>query len=628
MIVADKMKQHDFLKLVIIFILTSAHSWSALAQTFITNIQDRQTTSLNGKWNYIIDPYETGFYNYRFAERHENDREAYWNSDVPDDRSDRLEHGYIDKYTLDVPGDWNAQDSSLLYYEGTVWYKRSFDYTKANRANRLFLYFGAVNYQADVYLNGRKLGSHKGGFTPFQFEIADTLLKAEDNFLVVRVDNKRHKEEVPTLNTDWWNYGGITRDVLLIETPPAFIQDYAIHLTKDANGDGQNTRNREVKGWVKLNGSDLKGKITIRIPELKVKKTLEVTGPDVDFSLTLPRFELWSDRNPIRYEVVLQYADDTLRDKVGFRTIEVAGKKMLLNGEPVFLRGICMHEEMAMAGRRAYSKDDAAYLLGLAQSLSANFVRLAHYPHNEHMVRMADSLGLLVWAEVPVYWTIDFTSEVVFNKARTQLEEMITRDRNRASIIIWSVGNETPVSPVRTTFMSGLVKVVRQLDPERLVSAALEVHHQDDKKVIDDPLGAYIDIVAVNEYLGWYSGLPSSCRDAEWETVYDKPLFFSETGAGALSGFHADTLTRWSEEYQEWYYREQVEMMKRMPDNFTGLSPWILVDFRSPRRNNPIYQEGWNRKGLIGENGEKKKAFYVLKAYYDFLQESNNSAIK
>ncbi|HEU4901518.1 MAG TPA: glycoside hydrolase family 2 TIM barrel-domain containing protein, partial [Flavisolibacter sp.] len=117
--------------------------------------------------------------------------------------------------------------------------------------------------------------------------------------------------------------------------------------------------------------------------------------------------------------------------------------------------------------------------------------------------------------------------------------------------------------------------------------------------------------------LGWYGGLPSACRTTNWGTPYKKPLFISETGAGAKVGFHADSLTIFSEEYQEWYYKEQVDMLKRMPSNFVGLSPWVLADFRSPKRNNPLYQDGWNRKGLISSDGKKKKAFFILKEYYD-----------
>lgn len=619
------MKRDNLFKAGIWVILMALNVNAVAAQDLITNITYRQTVSLNGEWSYIIDPYETGFYDYRFIERKEDDKEAYWNTDIPNHRSERLEHGYNDVYTMHVPGDWNSQDSAFLYYEGSMWYQRYFDYNKSNPDNRFFIYFGAVNYQADVYLNGKKLGQHKGGFTPFQFEIPDEILKEKDNFLVVKVDNKRHKDEVPTINTDWWNYGGITRDVLLVETPSTFIEDYSIQLKKGKKGSKPNTRRAEVEGWVKLNGADVGGTVTIEIPELKVKREFPVSGTETPFSLTLSNVQLWSDTNPKLYDLKVRYSTEELRDKVGFRTIEVVGKNVLLNGNPIFLRGICMHEEIAKEGRRAHSKEDAIYMLNLAKSLNTNFVRLAHYPHNEHMVRTADSLGLLVWSEIPVYWTIDFTSDEVLNKAKGQLQEMITRDRNRASVIIWSVGNETPVSPVRTKFMRALLDAARKMDDTRLVSAALEVNNKDGKNVIDDPLGEYTDIVAVNEYLGWYRGLPSSCRDAEWEVKYDKPLFFSETGADALAGFHADQETRWSEEYQEWFFKEQIAMMKRMPDNYVGLSPWILVDFRSPRRNHPVYQEGWNRKGLIGEKGEKKKAFYILKAYYDEMEKRSAS---
>jgi beta-glucuronidase len=502
-----------------------------------------------------------------------------------------------------------------LYYEGTVWYKRSFDYRRSNPSDRVFLYFGAVNYRADVYLNGKKLGMHKGGFTAFNFEIPDSLLKAKDNFLVVKVDNKRFKDEIPTLNTDWWNYGGITRDVNLTILPKIFIQDYSIQLAKTAAGE----KDKTVEGWIKFNHA-LHENILLEIPELKFKKQVAVDGDSTTFNFKIPNLQTWSTEMPKLYRVIITSKEDRVEEKIGFRIIEVRGKQILLNGKPVFLRGICIHEEIPQGMRRAYSKQDALQLLGEAKELNANMVRLAHYPHNENMTRMADSLGILVWSEIPVYWTIDFENEEVLQKAKAQLKEMISRDRNRASVIIWSVGNETPVNESRTEFMRNLIATAKGLDKSRLVSAALQSHSSNDVNTIDDPLGQYADIVSVNEYLGWYGGLPLNCRTAKWEVKYDKPLFFSETGAECLSGFHGDSLTRWSEEYQEWYYKEQIEMMKRMPDNFVGLSPWILNDFRSPRRNNPIYQEGWNNKGLVDHKGKKKKAFYVLRDYYRKMQ--------
>ncbi|MEO6546709.1 MAG: glycoside hydrolase family 2 TIM barrel-domain containing protein [Ferruginibacter sp.] len=598
-------------KVAVLFSLV-LHTYCYAQTPLITNVAGRSTISLNGKWQYIVDPYETGFYDYRWKERAETDREAYWNSDVPENKTARKEHGYSAKNSLTVPGDWNTQDPKFFYYEGSVWYKRDFDFKNIDAAKKIFLHFGAVNYKADVYLNGKKLGAHKGGFTPFNFEVPQSLLKEKGNFLVVKVDNKRFADEIPTLNTDWWNYGGITRDVQLVILPKNFIVDYSIQLAKGS----LSSLEKKIEGWIKLNAASNE-KILLEIPSLKIKKEITVNGDSAAFNFTVPSLNLWSSEHPTLYKITLISKDDKVTDKIGFKTIEVQGANLLLNGKRVFLRGICVHEEIADPGRRAYSREDAVKLLLQAKELNANMVRLAHYPHSENMIRMADSMGIMVWSEIPVYWTIDFGNEDVLQKAKQQLNEMITRDHNRASVIIWSVGNETPVTEARTKFMSTLVKTAKQMDGYRIISAALETHTENGVITVDDPLGEFTDIVSVNEYLGWYGGLPGNCRTAQWKVKYDKPLFFSETGAEALEGFHADSLTRWSEEYQQWFYREQVAMMKRMPASYTGLSPWILNDFRSPKRNNPVYQQGWNKKGLIDRNGKKKKAFFTLKAYYD-----------
>jgi beta-glucuronidase len=591
---------------------------SAPCQTnLIGNINARTTQRLDGAWQYIIDPYETGFFNYRYKERAENDPDAYWNTDIPKNKMDRKEHGYIDKYSMHVPGDWNSQDPRFLYYEGTVWYKRSFDYAKKDPFSKVYIYFGSVNYKADVYLNGRKLGMHKGGFTPFNFQIPDSVLKTKNNFLVVKVDNKRYADEVPTLNTDWWNYGGITRSVELVELPAkSTIQNYSIQLNP------KNEAGNELSGWVKLSGSTGVEKVQIEIPGLKIKKNIKAADGTATFSFLLPPFQRWSTDNPYRYKVIVSTPTDRVEELIGFRTIVTEGKRLLLNGKPLFLRGISIHGEIPQEKRRATSEKDSRQLLSWAKELGCNMVRLAHYPHDESMTRLADSMGLVVWSEIPVYWTIDFSSDAVYNKAKIQLDEMIARDLNRASIIIWSVGNETPVSEVRTEFMKNLLQEARLQDPTRLVSAALEVNYNAEQNIrkIDDPLGEFVDVVAFNEYLGWYGGTPESCRTANWSTKYNKPLFISETGAEGLAGFHAEEHTVWSEEFQEWYYKEQIDMLKRMPDNYIGISPWILADFRSPRRNNPVYQEGWNNKGLIDQQGRKKKSFYILKSYYKEME--------
>jgi len=255
-------------------------------------------------------------------------------------------------------------------------------------------------------------------------------------------------------------------------------------------------------------------------------------------------------------------------------------------------------------------------LLGWARELGANFVRLAHYPHNEHTIREADRLGILLWSEIPVYWTIQWENPATLENARNQLGEMIARDKNRAAVVIWSVANETPLSEARLLFLKNLVAHARSLDPGRLISAAMERHYTDDRtQMIDDPLGEFLDVLGCNEYVGWYDGLPEKADRLEWKTKYDKPLIMSEFGGDALYGNHGDASARWTEEYQESIYEHQIGMLKRIPF-LRGTAPWILMDFRSPRRPLPGIQDYWNRKGLVSNRGEKKKAFFVLQRWY------------
>jgi beta-glucuronidase len=568
----------------------------------IANPDGRKTKSLDGNWQVIVDPYESGFYDYRYKPS----ANGYFKDAKPKSKSDLIEYDFDRSGSLKVPGDWNTQADQLFFYEGTIWYKRSFDYERRPNT-RLFVYFGAANYFADVYLNGEKIGQHEGGFTPFNFEITN-LVRDTGNSLIVKVDNKRRRDAVPTLMTDWWNYGGLTRHVRLVETPATFVHDYFIQLQKGS-------RNR-VSGWVKLDGDKLSQKVTVRIPEAGITKsfTTDASGSAaIDFTADL---KLWSPENPKLYDVTIEAETDQVRDQIGFRSIETKGTDILLNGRPIFLRGVCIHEEAPLRGGRAYSREDALTLLGWAKELGANFVRLAHYPHNEFIVREADRLGIMVWSEIPVYWTILWENPDTFENARNQLSEMIARDKNRAAIVIWSVANETPLGDARLSFLKNLISHARSLDSTRLMSAAMERHYVDaTTQMIDDPLGEYLDVLGCNEYVGWYDGLPEKADRLEWKSKYQKPLVMSEFGGDALYGHHGDPLTRWTEEYQENLYHHQLNMLKKIPF-LRGTAPWILTDFRSPRRPLPGIQDYWNRKGLISDRGEKKKAFYVMQQWY------------
>jgi beta-glucuronidase len=607
--------------MVILAALAISYCRNLSSQPVLQNAFNRESFTLNGKWHYIVDPYETGYYDYRYQPRDQQKEpgvDAFFMNAKPETGSDRIEYDFDASPVMNVPGDWNSQSEKLLYYEGTIWYKRSFDYHVSASGNRVFIRFGAVNYRADVYLNGSKLGVHEGGFTPFCFEVTD-MLAPEGNYLIVKADNRRHRDAVPTLNTDWWNYGGITRDVALIETPPTYISDYGVHLKKDDPG--------ILEGYIALDGIGTASRqVKLAIPELGIGTsfTTDEAGK-VSFQLPLKNVTYWSPDNPHLYEVVLESGEDLLADRIGFRTIAVSGQDILLNGERVFLRGISIHEENPLRGGRAFCREDAAMLLGWARELGCNYVRLAHYPHNEYMLRLADEMGLMVWAEIPVYWTVLFDNEATYRNAENQLKELIARDHNRASVIIWSMANETPVSDARMIFIKNLAHTARFLDPTRLVSAALEVHYDPDRPytaTITDPLAEYLDLVSFNEYQGWYSSeTPGICAKMVWEISQDKPVVISEFGAGALQGYHGDRLTRWTEEYQEYLYQETLKMLEQI-EQLRGMSPWILADFRSPRRFLPVIQEGWNRKGLISETANRKKAFYVLQEYYRSLERS------
>jgi beta-glucuronidase len=565
----------------------------------IQNIHSRKIENLDGQWHYQIDPYGTG------------ESGKYYLNRKPSSASDFVEYDFSASPTLEVPADWNSQDPRLLYYEGIIWYERDFN-VQPNSAKRYFLHLGSVNYEAEVYLNGKKLGKHSGGFTPFEFEVTGLLLKG-NNFIIVKADNTRMRGAIPSLDYDWWNYGGITGDVSLAEMPETFIQDDKIQLAK---GDTST-----ISGSILLNGKKAAQKVQIRIPEagLQFETTTDGHG-ESQFSFPVKNVQYWSPDHPKLYQVLVCGETDTVRETIGFRTIQVRGQDLLLNGRPVFLRGVCLHDENPLIPGRPRSEADERMLFGWARELNCNFVRLAHYPHNEYAARVADEMGLLLWEEIPVYWNIDWTNDSSLSNAEEQLSGLIQRDKNRASVIIWSIGNETPSNDVREKFMESLADKAHELDDTRLVSAALLVHDAGNHTItLDDPLGKKVDVVSFNEYYGWYVGGLQDIGKYKFKINYDKPVLVSEFGAGALGGFHADAGTRWSEEYQELFFQDQLKLLSAI-DGLRGTCPWVLVDFRSPKRLNPVFQNGWNRKGLYTQSGVKKKAFFVMKHFYDQMQ--------
>lgn len=583
-----------------------------LRPTFLlTGALQRDTQDLSGQWTYSKDLYRTGL----------NDINGW----VAKSRMQRFRdvdvaaveaRGGVDFYEFDldrgpiinVPGAWNAAVPELRYYDGLVWFQRKFT-AQLLHGQRAFLRFEAVNYRAYVYLNGKEIGRHEGGFTPFVLEVTEAL-RAGGNRLVVGVDSSHDAQSIPTFITDWDLYGGITRPVRLVTTPATFIDDASVGLRPDGR----------IAGEVRLQGPKAANQsVEIAIGKLASIRALTGTDGRAVFDLPAPKnLERWSPDQPRLYDVRVVAAGDELRDRVGFRTIAVEGSKILLNGKPLYLRGISLHEEEfgPNPARNMTGQASRALLHEIKHGLNANYVRLSHYPHSETTVRLADEMGLLVWSEIPVYWSVDWDNPAVLRKALAMQAETIYRDRNRAAVILWSVGNETPVAPARTRFHAAMADNVRRLDPTRLVSAALLVEREGDELQIQDPLLDKLDVLAVNVYAGWYGGDSlESIPKLKWNVPGGRPLILSEFGADALAGYRNDGMKKFSEEYQAEYYRKTLAMADAIP-TLRGMSPWILKDFRSPRREHPVFQNGWNRKGLMSETGVRKQAFGVLADYY------------
>lgn len=580
-----------------------------LALPLIQNVNAYESCSLNGEWNYIVDVQEEGYYDYRMNPT----QWGFFQNAKPQKPEDLIEYDFDKSPTMKIPSDWNTQDERLFFYEGTVWFKKSFQ-AKPSNDYRTLLYFGAVNYDSHVWVNGKKAGHHVGGFTPFNYDIS-SLLKDGENVVIVKVDNKRHAEDVPTQIFDWWNYGGITRDVKLVKVPMTYLEDYSLQLKKAAD----KAKVREISFSAKLNAKEAGHMVRVYIPELKLEQqlTTDAEGKVIStLKIAAKKLQLWSPENPKLYQVHLSLDNSTYTDEIGFRTIETRDKQILLNGKPIFLKGISIHEEKANGGGRANSVEDARTLLGWAKELGCNFVRLAHYPHNENMVREAERMGIMVWSEIPCYWTIAWTNPKTFENAKQQLTDMIARDHNRANVVIWSIANETPHSAQRDDFLSRLAKHARSLDNTRLISMAMEVTGASNYvNRLNDNMNQYVDVVSFNQYIGWYRDVNDAPK-MKWEIPYNKPVIISEFGGGAKYGYHGAKNQRWTEEFQENLYIENTAMLDKI-DGLSGTTPWILKDFRSPRRVLPDVQDYYNRKGLFSDKGEKKRAFYVLKKWYE-----------
>ncbi len=576
--------------------------------------------SLNGLWDFIfeLDP-----------KYHRSAEPAYAGGDW----------GRKHWQKVTVPGVWNKYAEKLDLFEGVCWFCREFTVDSLPEKAEALLRFGAVNYYCRVFLNARLVGEHEGGYTEFTLDVSKDL-KEGKNFLAVEVDNRASITKLPAV-FGYFNYGGIHRDVSLEIHPEAHLKEVFV----DGRPEGDSAGTLRVRGIIKKAVPELKVSVTCQGVTGELKLTSE--RQKFDLRLKIPRITPWTPETPVCYPVKIKLENnsrvfDELSLETGFRRIVMRDGKILLNGKPVFLKGICYLYDSPAYGLvmkpEQYLED-----IALLKESGVNTIR-SHFPFTHEFYLACDRAGIMVWVETPVYClhpktearhTI-FSNPDINRLARSMVREMVLSGRNHPSIIIYSTGNECNVENAEAkTFFAGICREIRQLDDTRLLSYASLYCNV-------GPLAEMVDILGINEYWGWYDkiyggkGLEPE-QEAKQKRVraklepinlkilddklnelkrkYKKPMLLTEFGADSLPGYFSSSRNLWSEEYHADLLKETLAITAKHPE-ICGVFPFCFNDYRDPSKYVNNYWDYMNYKGLVSYQRRPKKAFYVLKTTY------------
>jgi len=573
----------------------------------------RVTKYLNGNWKFLIDPYNLGEWMWQCFKK------------IPKDNNNP-ESDDINWPVINVPGNWEIAVPSLKDYTGIVWHFKEFNLPEKMMGNSVFLRFEGVNARARVWLNGKEIGQHIGGYTPFEFDITSNL-QGRDNFLAVKVDNSR-REDGAGQDVGWKNFGGIYRDVFLYAVEDVKIQWQAVFPRLDLKkGSAILKTIHHLQNLTNEEKNDIRFEIKITAPDGKEEKTVFETldflpdeRKDVEKEIQINDVEIWSPSTPELYSISSGISKqskslDRLVDNFGIRKVETKGRKIFLNGKEIFLKGINKHDAHPLFGKalpeKLYEED-----LRLIKNLGFNAVRMAHYPHSPKEIRLADKLGLLVFSEIPAIWRIDLKNPDIRENIKKQLKEMVMRDINCPSIILWSLGNEIISQDEQIQqFLIKEYDLIRKLDNTRLIS-------------IDDsgPMAAdKMDTINMHDYGGWYYGESKDIEDnikKYLDKFPEKPVLLTEFGAGARLGIR--NKEQWSEDYQARLISETIKIVKK--NECAGYFIWVFADFNDPSRTNNIYAsnekgELYNRKGIFDEYRRPKLAVEVVKKINSGMEE-------
>ena len=516
-----------------------------------------------------------------------------------------------------VPSVWNT-DLGLLEYCGAAWYFRKF--TTENGAFRLC--FGAVMTQADVWVDGIHRASHYGGYTAFNIDLWE--MTEGEHLIAVRVDNSFDKGAIPAKTVDWYHYGGIIRSVVLEEMKGICViaseANYTLDLTE---------RSASIRFTVILKNYNLDGNID---SELKIKLngkellSAPVTVPEtsecyfMSESIPLTDLELWSPDSPTLYSLDTETKTDGLRDRIGFRTVEVQRNGIYLNGELIRIKGVCRHEEHPDFGQ-AFPEGLMERDIDIIKNMNANAIRGSHYPNSQYFVDLLDERGVFFWSEIPI-WGVGYTAEMLgeplfVERASTMIGEMAEQYGNHPSIIIWGIHNEIPTDSDNAVALSKLLyNKLKERKDGRIVTYASHLPFSD--RCVE-----FCDVIALNQYHGWYGGNIESW--SEFLTNYrakreelgmsHKPVIISEFGAAAIYGHHTFDDIRWTEEYQARLLDHAIGLFND-DDMIVGCYVWQYCDIITCEEMGLNRARGFNNKGLVNEYRRPKMAYNAVKRRY------------
>lgn len=569
----------------------------------------RQLVSLDGIWEFKVDFNDEGFNQNWAASKLDTDLD------------------------IAVPASYNElfPQREIREHVGWVWYQRELIVPKGFSGQRYFVRVGAATHEGVLYLNGKELVRHVGGYMPFEAEITDLVAPGETALLTIAVSNILTNETIPpgevqVLKTgrkeqyyyhDFFNYAGLARSVSLYSTPRSAIQDITVVTSVSGS-----------KGVVSYEVVSDEA-VSVRLLDAKGNEVVAAQGSKGN--LEVADAQLWGPGHPYLYQLVVTAGEDQYNLNVGIRTIEVSGTQLLLNGKPIYLTGFGMHEDHLVKGKG----HDNAFLVNdfeLLKWVGANSFRTSHYPYAEEVMDYADKHGILVIDETAavgmnmglssgVFGTQPkktFTEENINSASQaalaSQIRELITRDKNHPCVIAWSITNE-PASEEdgADTYFEPLFKLAKELDPTRPVTYVNVMLAPFDKC----KLGQFADFICLNRYYGWYlnhNDLDSAILNyreemAGWVEKFQKPLVITEYGADTLPGAHSIHGLPWSEEYQVNFLRAS-HLVHDEFDAVVGEQVWNFADFQTKPG---IFRVLGNKKGVFTRDRQPKAAAYELK---------------